>query len=205
MQTPGSQPPLGAVQTGDGTYYGADGSGNCSYEASPGDLMVAAMNDPQYNNSGVCGMCVDVTGPLGKITVRIVDRCPECKTGDLDLSQQAFVRIADQAAGRVKISWVPVACAVQGPLAYRFKEGSSQYWLAVQVRNSRLPVSKVELQQGSSWIVLAQQQYNYYIAANSPGPGPYTFRVTALDGQQVTETGVPLMVAAVVPGTQQFK
>jgi expansin (peptidoglycan-binding protein) len=204
-QTPGSQPLIGVMQSGDGTYYGADGSGNCSYDASPGDLMVAAMNDPQWNNSSVCGECLDVTGPLGKVTVRIVDRCPECKSGDLDLSQQAFVKIADQSAGRVKISWVPVACAVSGPLSYRFKEGSSQYWMAVQVRNSRLPVNKIELQQGSGWLTLDQQSYNYYIAANNPGPGPYTFRVTAIDGQQITESGVALMPASVVAGSQQFK
>ena len=73
MQTPGTEPPLGTLQMGEGTYYGAAGSGNCSYEASPNDLLVAAMNDPQYNNSSVCGMCVDVTGPKGMVTVRIVD------------------------------------------------------------------------------------------------------------------------------------
>ena len=180
MQTPGSQPTIGTPQMGDGTYYGADGSGNCSYDPSPNDLLVAAMNDPQYNNSSVCGMCVDVTGPLGKVTVRIVDRCPECKSGDLDLSQQAFVRIANQVDGRVKISWVPVACAVSGPISFRFKEGSSQYWMAVQVRNSRLPINKIELQDGGNWITLEQQSYNYYIRATNPGPGPFTFRLTAL-------------------------
>ena len=28
-----------AVRSGEGTYYAADGSGNCSFPASPGDLM----------------------------------------------------------------------------------------------------------------------------------------------------------------------
>ena len=35
--------PIPAVYTGEGTFYGADGSGNCSYDRSPGNLMVAAM------------------------------------------------------------------------------------------------------------------------------------------------------------------
>ena len=149
-------------------------------------------------------MCADVTGLKGMVTVRIVDRCPECKTGDLDLSLQAFTRIADQSAGRVKISWTAVSCSVKGPISFRFKEGSSQYWMAVQVRNSRLPISKIELQRGTSWVTLEQQSYNYYIQASSPGPGPYTFRVSAVSGQQLTESGVALMPAAVVQGTQQF-
>ena len=135
-QLPGSQPTIGSMQQGDGTYYGATGGGACSYDPSPTNLMVAAMNAPQWQNSQVCGTCVDVTGPKGTVSVRIVDLCPECKSGDLDLSEEAFTMIADKAAGRVKISWVPVACAVSGPVGIHFKEGSNAYWMAVQVRNS---------------------------------------------------------------------
>ena len=204
-QVPGTQPSIGQMQTGDGTYYGATGGGACSYDPSPSNLMVAAMNAPQWQNSQVCGTCVDVTGPKGTVTVRIVDLCPECKSGDLDLSEQAFTMIADKAAGRVRISWVPVACAVSGPIGIHFKEGSNAYWMAVQVRNSRLPIKKIELQQNGNWVSLMQQSYNYYVADNpDPGPGPYTFRITATSDQQITETGVPFQVAKTVTGTQQF-
>ena len=203
-QTPGSQPAIGTVYTGEGTFYGADGSGNCSYDRSPGNLMVAAMNNPQYANSSVCGMCVDVTGPKGKITVRIVDRCPECKWGDLDLSKEAFVQIADEVQGRVKISWTQVACAVSGPLSYRYKEGSSQWWMGVQVLNSRLPIKRIEMQKNGSWTDLQQQQYGYYLDPSNPGVGPFTFRLTSTDDKQVTETDVKLSPSGIVPGSQQF-
>jgi expansin (peptidoglycan-binding protein) len=208
MQMPGTQPSIGQMYTGEGTYYGATGGGNCSYDPSPGNLMVAAMNAPQYANSSVCGMCVEVTGPKGaanKIVVRIVDKCPECRMGDLDLSEEAFVMIAEKSAGRVPISWQPVSCAVTGSLSYRFKEGSSEYWMAVQVRNSRLPIQKLELQQGGIFISMAQQDYNYFVQDSpAPGKGPFTFRVTSTTGAQVTESGVTLRDATVVPGTQQF-
>ena len=39
-----------AEATGEGTYYAADGTGNCSFESSPSDLLVTAMNalvDPE--------------------------------------------------------------------------------------------------------------------------------------------------------------
>ncbi|HEY1548047.1 MAG TPA: hypothetical protein VGG28_09505, partial [Kofleriaceae bacterium] len=73
-----------AAETGDGTYYDADGTGNCSFDASPNDLMVAAMNKPDYGNAAWCGACVAVTGPMGNtITVRVVDSCPGCSHGDL--------------------------------------------------------------------------------------------------------------------------
>lgn len=95
---------LSPTYSGEGTFYGATGQGNCTFDASPGDLMVAAMNGPDYAGSAVCGQYVAVTGPKGSVTVRITDQCPECKKGDLDLSESAFARIADPVAGRVPIS-----------------------------------------------------------------------------------------------------
>lgn len=202
-QQPGDQPIIGARASGDGTYYDADGTGSCLYEPAP-DLMVAAMNAPQFDNSTACGMCVEVTGPKGTIVVRIVDVCPECSSGDLDMSLHAFDLIAEHSAGRVPISWVPVACDTSGPLAIRFKEGSSQYWLAVQARNSRIPVRRIEMQAGSGWLTLDQQHYNYHLDEGDPGPGPFTFRLTAIDGQQRVLSNIPLREAQVVESQGQF-
>ncbi|HUS24871.1 MAG TPA: expansin EXLX1 family cellulose-binding protein [Candidatus Binatia bacterium] len=201
---PSAVPPLGAGQHGDGTFYAATGAGSCSYDASPDDLMVAAINRPQYAGSHSCGLCADVTGPRGTVRVRIVDVCPECATGDLDLSREAFAAIADPAAGRVPIEWTPAACDVTGPIALRFKEGSSQWWLAVQVRNSRLPILRIELQTPAGFVELSQQDYNYALEDGDPGAGPYTFRITALGGEQIEETGMPLRPGEEVAGTQQF-
>jgi hypothetical protein len=55
-------------------------------------LNVAAMDQPEWNGSDVCGECVAIDGPKGSVTVRIVDLCPECEMGHLDLSQQALPR-----------------------------------------------------------------------------------------------------------------
>ncbi len=206
QQPPGTQPQIGQTQTGEGTYYDATGAGACSYDPSPDNLMVAAMNAPQWQSSAVCGTCVDVTGPKGTVNVRIVDLCPGCKSGDLDLSEQAFVQIADKAQGRVKITWTPVACAVSSPIGLHFKDGSNAWWMAVQVRSSRLPISGIELQQGSNWVALQRQTYNYYVADNpDPGPGPYTFRVTASLGEQIVESGIALSPGKTVLGTRQFR
>jgi hypothetical protein len=73
---------------------------------------------------------VYVTGPKGVVTVRIVDLCPECKAGHLDLSREAFAQIADLTQGRVPITWQVVSPALAGPIAYHFKDGSNQWWTA---------------------------------------------------------------------------
>jgi expansin (peptidoglycan-binding protein) len=99
----------GPTYSGDATYYAADGTGACGFPASPNDLMVAAMNKSQYAKS-VCGQCVLVVGPKGTVKVRIVDLCPGCSSGSLDLSKEAFALISPLSAGRVKITWNFVPC-----------------------------------------------------------------------------------------------
>jgi expansin (peptidoglycan-binding protein) len=181
-----------ATESGDGTYYDADGTGNCSFDAST-DYMVAAMNAPDYGNAQWCGACLAVTGPMGNtITVRVVDQCPGCSHGDLDLSETAFGMLAPTSAGRISITWHEVPCDVTGPIGYNFQMGASQYYVAIQIRNSRYPIETIEAMQGSAYTALAKQSYNYYVASNGLGVGPYDLRVTDERGQVVEDTAVPL-------------
>ena len=178
---------------GEGTYYSADGSGACGFSppSGGGELLVAAMNAPQYDGSNVCGMCAHIKGPQGEVTVRIVDLCPECKHGDLDLSPDAFAHIAPLADGRVKISWTEVRCEVVGPLVYHFKDGSNPWWTAVQIRNHRHRIAKIEAKRDNAWSSIARVDYNYFVADKGLGPGPYTLRVTDVHGHVVEDSNVP--------------
>ena len=190
---------------GRATYYAADGSGNCSFDPSPNDLDVAAMDAPQWNGSAPCGECVFVQGPSGSVTVRIVDQCPGCETGHLDLSQQAFAQIADVALGNVPITWWVVPCNVTSPIAYRYKEGSSQYWTAIQVRNIRLPVTQLEWLDHGAWSNIPRADYNYFIVASGVGTtGPIQVRTTAIDGEQLVDMLPSVQPALVVSGAAQF-
>jgi expansin len=199
--------PFGQVYTGEGTYYWeADGSGNCLFEPSPEDLMVAAMNEADYNQAALCGAYARVTGPKGTVTVRIVDRCPECAPGDVDLSPQAFALIAEMAHGRVPISWYLVSPPLHGPISYRFKDGSNQWWTAVQVRNHRNPILRLEyLNSEGVFKPAPRTMFNYFIQTEpGMGPGPYTFRVTDVFGRTIVDTGILHVENGVVPGQAQF-
>ncbi len=166
--------------------------------------MVGAMNHTDYAGSAVCGACVHITGPSGEATVRIVDQCPECQPGDIDLSQEAFAKLADPSLGRVTIHWTYVACDESGPIVYHFKEGSNQWWTAVQIRDARYAVASFEFQQGGQWVSVSRQDYNYFVADSGMGPGPYTFRVTDVNGAQLVDMNVPFVVAGDAPGAAQF-
>jgi expansin len=194
---------LSAPESGVATYYDADGTGACSFDATS-DLDVAAIDMPEWNGSAPCGECVAVAGPKGDVTVRIVDLCPGCETGHLDLSMSAFAKIADVSAGRVPITWHVVPCAVSGDVQYRYKEGSSQYWTAIQVRNSRLAVSSLELMTSGAWQSVMRSDYDYFVDAAGAGSGSLMVRITAADGEQLVDTLPPVQSALVVDGSGQF-
>jgi expansin (peptidoglycan-binding protein) len=198
--------PLSPRVTGIATYYDADGTGACSFDASPNDLDVAAMNIEEWSGSAVCGECVDVFGPSGEVTVRVVDQCPGCKKGHLDLSRQAFAKIAPLSAGRVAIEWQVVPCAVTGPVAYRFKEGSSKYWTAIQVRNHRLPVQKLEYERAGAFVGIRRESYNYFVVPSGVGDTPNGLRVraTAIDGTTLEDRLPGVQEAQVFSGAGQF-
>jgi expansin (peptidoglycan-binding protein) len=167
--------------------------------------MVAAMNAVDYAASAACGACVAVDGPDGSVTVRIVDQCPGCPEGDVDMSPQAFELIAPLEAGRVPITWRYVACGLSGPIVYHFKEGSNPFWTAVQIRNHRYPIATVEYRNANGgYTQMAREDYNYFLEAAGMGEGPYTLRVTDVLGQELEDTGIPLLDNAEAPGAAQF-
>lgn len=95
--------------SGDGTYY-QPGLGSCGWTNSDSDMIVAVnhiqmANGANSNHNPNCGRTIKVKGPKGSVTVKVVDTCPGCGSGALDLSPAAFEKIADLSAGRVPISW----------------------------------------------------------------------------------------------------
>jgi expansin (peptidoglycan-binding protein) len=198
--------PPNPIHQGIATYYYATGDGACMFGPSPDDLMVAAMNAEEYDNAAVCGAYVYVTGPQGTVTVRIVDLCPECTAGHLDLSQEAFAQIADLYLGRVTITWQVISPDLDSPIAYHFKDGSNQWWTAVQIRNHRNPIAQLEyLNDDNQWISVPRTSYNYFVQTNpGMGPGPYSFRVTDSYGNVLTDNGIPHIENGTIPGAAQF-
>jgi expansin (peptidoglycan-binding protein) len=136
--------------------------------------------------------------------VRIVDLCPECPAGNLDLSPEAFELIAPLEQGRAPISWRYVACDVAGPLRYHFKDGSNQWWAGVQVRNHRHAIAKLEVELNGAFSPVPREDYNYFVGESGFGPGPYKFRVTDVYGGVVTDEGIELGDAVTREGASQL-
>jgi len=198
---------FGEQHSGDGTFYTfADGSGACLYDKSS-DIHIAALNVVDWAGSAWCGACADVTGPSGsQVRVRIVDECADCAKGQLDFHPDAFALLAPKEQGRVPISWTFVACDAQGPVKYKYKDGSNPYWTAVQVRNSRFPIAKFESSKdGASWSELQRQDYNYFLNGGGFGAGPTQVRITAQNGSSLVDTLPDVQASLEVAGQAQFQ
>ena len=131
--------------------------------------------------------------------MKVIDQCPDCAAGHIDLSETAFAALAPLSAGLISVSYSPLADPLlPGPVSVEVKQGSSQYWLALLADNTGNPLAAVQVRTSSGWLSLARASYDYWIASSGAGAGPFTVRLTDAEGHQVTVSGITLS-----PGTAQ--
>lgn len=195
----------GVTNQGVATAYAAgDGNGSCLYGPSD-DLMIAAMNYTDYESAKACGAYVSVRAAgRAAITVRIVNECPApCAPGQLDLSQQAFAKLADLSVGRLPISWSLLSPEAAGTISIRYKSGSSKWWCGIQVIGHRNPVAVLEVRGAGGWRQLPRADYNYFLSADGTGCGG-EIRITDIYGEQLTVDGIAVQPDVAQPTGVQF-
>ncbi|MDH6219579.1 expansin (peptidoglycan-binding protein) [Streptomyces pseudovenezuelae] len=185
-------------------YKAGVGDGACSYGPS-GDMMIAAMNTTDYEASRACGAYVFVRVASGaSVTVRITNECPlPCAPGQLDLSEQAFAKLATPSTGRIAITWSLLSPDTAGTISIRYKNGSSPYWCGIQAIGHRNPLARLEVRTGGGWRQLARTDYNYFLSPDGSGCGG-AIRLTDIYGEQLTVNGIALRPETVQPTRVQF-
>lgn len=183
------------THSGEGTYYGGvagSEGGNCSLWVDSGDYYHVAMNNTDYDGSNACGACVEITGPNGTATATVVDRCPECAEGDIDMAEDLFAEVADKVDGRVDITWEYVPCDESENIKVKYKSGSSIWWTGIQFRDIEHGIVKMEYQTDSGdWQEVDRELYNYFIE-DSGISTPMTLRVTSVLGEELIFENVDL-------------
>lgn len=112
--------PGSGVQAGDLTYY-TPALGACGTSNDESDMVVAIAHKlfdaagedgGNPNNNPLCGRKIRVerdfveTGAGRRsVDVKVVDRCTGCEPTDLDLSPEAFKKLALESQGRVEGQW----------------------------------------------------------------------------------------------------
>jgi hypothetical protein len=159
-----------------------------------------ALPPSEYASAAACGGYLQVSGPDGSVKVKVIDQCPDCAAGHIDLSEAAFARLAPLSAGLINVTYTSVTDPpLPGPVSIEVKQGSSQYWLALLAGNTGNPLASVQVQTASGWLSLARASYNYWIAPSGAGPGPFTVRLTDTQGHQATVPGIALSPGVTQP------
>lgn len=187
--------PKGTLHTGDGTFYGGGYEEGCAMlDPVSRDYWIVAMNLADYNDAQLAGAYLEVTGELGTINMLVTDLLPEGKKGDLDLYVDAFPLIAPTEKGRVPVSWkiIPLDSAENAPISYKYKEGTTEFWCGVQIRNHRYPITRLEyLDKNGEFKEIKRRPYNYF-ESDKMGKVPFTFRITDIYGQMIIDENIPL-------------
>ena len=193
-------------RNGSATYYDPSGQVNCSFPmngsnvthvATGNGAYIAAVAPADYRSAAACGACVQVTRDDGRsVTVTVVDQCPSCGTGHIDLSRTAFLQIGTETEGYLGtgnggavgiISFKYVPCPVQGNVTIALKEPSNQGWNEFLVQDARTPVVKFEANFSGSWVTGTRQTYNYFNVGNSLS-FPIQVRLTDVNGNVIQGT-----------------
>lgn len=198
----------GEIHHGNATFYGGGYKGGAALlDGFCDPYYITAMNRPDWDTALLAGAYIRVFGERGSLDVLVADELPEGSKGDLDLHTTAFPKIADPVKGRVAVSWkiIPFPGAENKPLQYKYKDGSSKYWVGVQVRNHRYPVKKFEyLDKSGKYVSVPKKNYNYFVVEGGMGEGPFTFRITDIYGDVVVDKNIRFDVNNVVDGKVQF-
>ncbi len=197
-------PAMGTTITGTGSGWfgrgdGTEATGSCGLPPLR-NIMAAALTARQFGNADWCGACAEVVGRAGtRVRITIVDQCAGCADGGLDIasgddSPMRMLNVEGHPdtcrTGRMPIAWKIVPCETSGGIVVHYRRGYNRWTPAVQIRNHRLPLAKLEDYVGDAWVNIQRQANNVYrLAARSSNEAvPIRLRITAMDGSQITGT-----------------
>ncbi|KAK8040082.1 RlpA-like double-psi beta-barrel-protein domain-containing protein-containing protein [Apiospora rasikravindrae] len=184
-----------AGTTGTSTFYGGNlQGGTCSFStySLPSGIYGTAFSGSAWNNGAKCGSCLEVTAKGKTIKVMVVDQCPECEPGHLDLFENAWKALSPSSSDPMTTSWTEVPCGITSPLVLHNKSGTSSHWFSMQVVNANEAVAKLEVSTdgGKTWQGTKRQPYNFFENSSGFGADKQTVRVTSASGKTVTVQNV---------------
>lgn len=190
-----------SVYSGKATFYRNRGGGACALPA--GDTFTAAVSRHQYARASLCGSCVEATGPSGSVVARVIDRCAGCPTGGIDLSREAFARIAPLGMGRALISWRFAPCPNDTQISLYRKGRTERGQIFLQVRRHGVPLRSLEILTDTGWRALPRRADNRFAGRALPAL-PWSLRLTDAWGRSVVDSGIVVGHDSTVPLSVRF-
>lgn len=211
---PDAPPMCPRLPSHDATLYLLSGSSTttgCGYARSSLSGHIAAVDPMTFAASGSCGACMRVETAAGAVVAQVVEQGPSTTAANptsLSLNRAAVkVLLPDGSTfSEQGVAWKFVPCPLaQGTgMTFQFQDGSNTQYAALLIQRHRFRLASVEYRSNGSYRSLTRASYNYWVAANGMGGGPFTLRITDVHGHSVEQTGVPLKPGTVFEGLAQF-
>ncbi|MEM8676080.1 MAG: expansin EXLX1 family cellulose-binding protein [Cyanobacteria bacterium P01_G01_bin.67] len=193
---------------GRATFYDAGnpagGKGNSGFDVPAQSELhkVVAINNIQWNGSEASGAFMEVSGPKQRegaapIIVQVTDQLVERADG-LDMSAEAFAKVANPVDGIVNIEYQLVGPADDYVTAYGYSIGqgivvegiadSNPWYPTLRLNNHRYPVESVELIEADGDLIGLERGSDNRFVLNETAAiyGAQDLLVTDIFGQQVT-------------------
>ncbi|HVH41684.1 MAG TPA: hypothetical protein VM925_05055 [Labilithrix sp.] len=200
----------GEYSLGPVAFSGADWNSCAPYtpelQKRAGDLLAGLAL--RFNGDGsLCDACILVTTAKGKsVTARVVTTGETVGPNDIDLSQKAFDAI-NQGEYPRSMTWQLVKCpASSDKIQYQFQTEANPDWTSLWVRSARLPLRSVEVTSArhGEFVRLERGTDGTLTDSAGFGSGPFTLRVTAADGQTITDAFDGFVPGGVLTSSHQF-
>jgi len=161
-----------------------------------------------FNAGGaVCDACILIETGKGKsIIARVVTYGVEQADGDIDVSPAVYEAIHQNEFPRNQ-TWHFARCPDVGPMEYEFQTGSNPYWTSLWVRDPRIPLTKAEVKKSGAkdFVELQRGGDGTLTDPSGFGTGAFTLRLTAMDGQIITDELAGFEPGELVESTKQFE
>jgi expansin len=169
--------------------------------------MLAGLALKWNGNGSLCDACIRLETAKGKsVVAQVITTGETLGPNDVDLSKAAFDAVHQGEYPR-KMTWSLVKCPHGGKVQYQFQTEANPYWTSLWVRNARVPLARVEVTKAASAtpVALARGGDGTLTDAAGFGDGAFTLRLTAVDGQVITDAFAKFSPGAVVPSGSQFE
>lgn len=168
--------------------------------------FLAGVSNAFNDGGGVCDACIFIETAKGKsIVARVVTYGVEQADGDIDVSPSVFEAIHQDENPR-RMTWHFSRCPDVGGLKYEFQTAANPFWTSLWVRNPRVPLVKAEVKAGgdADFVELQRAGDGTLTDPSGFGDGPFTLRLTAMDGQVITEELPGFKAGELVQSNKQF-
>jgi hypothetical protein len=167
--------------------------------------------DPQtFDGSNACGGCMRIESASAVLEAPVLELGVSIGTVDqptLLVNQADLSRLLPDGStiAMSGISWRYVPCsAAPAAMTFTLQVGSNPSYAAVLVQHQRNRIGLLEYKRGDAYVALIRTSYDYWVAPNGMGPGPFTLRATDVLQQSVEQAGVPLAPGVPFASSVQF-